>query len=119
MALRGRRINNLIRLWCPVASGGLHICVSSISFHKNYISWPEQPPTEKVQKFNMICHDSTQKNIFTKHKNKAEFKCLDDSEVLSSGFPGLKTSAASMTSVASTASMASMTSTASFHQKNY
>ena len=49
--------------------------------------------------------------------NKDEFKCLDDSEVLSSGFPGLKTSAASMTSVASTASMASMTSTASLHQK--
>ena len=55
-----------------------------------------------------------------KHKNKAEFKCLDDSEVLSSGFPGLKTSSASMTtSMTSTASMASMTSTASFHQKNY
>ena len=119
MALRGRRINNFIRLWCLVASGGLHICVSSTSFQKNDISWPQQPPTEKVQKFNMIFHDSTQKNIFPKHKNKAEFKCLDDSEVLSSGFPGLKTSAASMTSVASTASMASMTSTASFHQKNY
>ena len=67
----------------------------------------------------MIFHDSTQKKIFSKHKNKAEFKCLDDFEVLSSDFSGLKTSAASMTSVASTASMASMTSTASFHQKNY
>ena len=48
----------------------------------------------------------------------AKFRCLDDSEVLSSDFPGLKTSAASLTSVASTASMALMTSTASFHQKN-
>ena len=67
----------------------------------------------------MIFHNSTQKTIYLKHKNKAEFKCLDDSEVLSSDFPGLKTSAASMTSVASTASMASMTSTALFHQKNY
>ena len=56
---------------------------------------------------------------FFKHKNKAEFKCQYDSEVLSSGFSGLKTSAASMTSPASTASMASMTSTASFHQKIY
>ena len=83
------------------------------------IDWPQQPPTEKVLKFNMIFHDSTQKNFFSKHKNKAEFKCLDDFEVLSSDFPGLKTSAASMTTVASTASMASMTSTASFHQKNY
>ena len=117
MALRGRRINNNIRLWCLVASGGLHICVSSTSFKKHVTSWPQQPLTEKVRKFNMIFHDSTQNNFFSKHKNKAEFKCLDDSEVLSSGFPGLKTSAASMTSAASTASMASMTSTASFHQK--
>jgi hypothetical protein len=93
----------------------LEICVSSTSFQKNDISWPQQPPTEKVLKFNMIFHDSTQKNFFSKHKNKAEFKCLDDSEVLSSDFSGLKTSAASMTSVAS---MASITSTASFHQKN-
>ena len=88
-------------------------------FKKKYIGWPQQPPTEKVLKFNKIFHDHTQKNFFSKHKNKAEFKCLDDSEVLSSGFPGLKTSAASMTSAASTASMASMTSTTSFHQKNY
>ena len=52
----------------------------------------------------MIFHDSTQKNFFSKHKNKAEFKCLDDSEVISSYFPDLETSAASMTSVTSTAS---------------
>ena len=88
-------------------------------FKKNDIGWPQQPLTEKVLKFNMISHDFTQKIYFSKHKNKAEFKCLDDSKVLSSDFPGLKTSAASMTSVASTASMASMTSTTSFHQKNY
>ena len=59
------------------------------------------------------------KKLFFKHKNKTEFKCLDDFEVLSSDFSGLKTSAASMTSLTSTASMASMTLTASFHQKNY
>ena len=89
---------------------------------KNYyrkIDWPQQPLTEKMRKFNMIFHDSAQKTFFSEHKNKAEFKCLDDSEVISSYFPGLKTSAASMTSVTSTASMASMTSTASFYQKNY
>ena len=119
LALRGRRINNFIELWCLVASGGLEICVSSTSFQKNDIGWPQQPPTEKVLKFNMIFHDSTPKNFFSKHKNKAEFKCLDDSEVLSSDFPGLKTSAASMTLTASTTSVASMTSTASFHQKIY
>ena len=70
-------------------------------------------------KFNMMFHDSTPKNSFSKHKNKAEFKCLDDSEVLSSDFTGMKTSLASVTSMASTASMASMTLAASFHQKIY
>ena len=66
----------------------------------------------------MISHDST---IFfaLKHHNKAEFKDLDESEVLSTDFPGLRTSAASMTSTALTTSMASMTSTASFYQKIY
>ena len=29
------------------------------SLKKNYIGWPQQPPTEKVLKFNMIFHDST------------------------------------------------------------
>ena len=38
----------------------------------------------------------------SKHQYKAEFKNLDDSEVLSSDFSGLKTSAASVTSTAST-----------------
>ena len=80
----------------------VQICVSSTCFQMNDNGWPPQPPTEKVLKF-----------------NKAEIKCLDDSEILSCDFSGLKTSTASMTSVASTASMASMTSTASFHQKNY
>ena len=47
-ALRGRRINNFIDLWCLVASGGLYICVSSTSFQKNDIGWPQQPPTERV-----------------------------------------------------------------------
>jgi hypothetical protein len=33
-----------------VALGGLGICVSSTSFQKNYIGWPQQPLTEKVLK---------------------------------------------------------------------
>ena len=53
------------------------------------------------------------KEYFSKHQNKTEFKNLDDSELLSSDFPFLKTTAASTTSVAS------MTSTASFHKKKY
>ena len=83
------------------------------------MSWPQQPLREKVQKFNLIFHDSIPKNIFLKHQNKAEFNKLDDSEIPSCDFPGLRTSAASMNSTASTTSMASMTSIASFHQINY
>ena len=49
------------------------------------------------------------------YQTKAEFKNLDDSEVLKSDFPGLWTSAVSMTSTASTTSTAS----ASFWQKKY
>ena len=89
------------------------------SFQKSNIDWPQQPPTEKLPKFNIIFHDSIPKNFFSKHKYKAEFKCLDNSEVLSSDFPGLDSFVASITSLASTASMASMTSKASFHQKIY
>ena len=81
-------------------------------FKKNDISWPQQPLTEKVLKFNMIFHDSIQ--IF--FSQNIEIKLNSNAWI---DFPGLKTSAASMTSVASTASMASMTSTASFHQKIY
>ena len=29
-------------------AGGLKICVSSTSFQKNEIGWPQQPPTERV-----------------------------------------------------------------------
>ena len=102
-----------------VGSGGFTICVSSNSFQKSSINWPQQPLTEKVVEFNGIFHDSTQNFFFSKHPNKAEFNDMDDSEVLSSDFSGLRASAASMTSTASTTSMASMTSTASFHQKIY
>ena len=89
-ALRGRRINNFIELWCLVASGGLEICVSSTSFQKNDIGWPQQPLTEKVLKFNLIFHDSTKRNFVSKHPNKAEFENLVTSEVLSSDFLVLK-----------------------------
>ena len=102
-----------------MASGIVGIWVSSTSFQKSNIGWPQQPPTEKVLNFNTIFHDPTKKLSFSKNQNKAEFKNLDDSEVLSSDFSDLRTSAASVTSTASTTSVASMTSSASFHQKNY
>jgi hypothetical protein len=63
MALRGRRINNFLEL---VDSG-----VSSTTFQKGNISWPQQPLTEKVLKFNLRLHDSTQKILFSKHKKKS------------------------------------------------
>ena len=118
-ALRGKRINHFIELWFIVCSGGLEIWVLSTSFQKSDIGWPQQPPTEKVLKFDVIFHDSIKKLSFSKHQCKAVFKNLNDSKVLSSDFPALKTSAASMTLTASTTSVASMTSTASFHQKIY
>ena len=31
-----------------MALGGADICVSSTSFQKNDIGWPQQPPTERV-----------------------------------------------------------------------
>jgi hypothetical protein len=67
----------------------------------------------------LIFHDSNKKYLFSKHQNKAEFRILDDSAVISSDFSGLITFAASKTSTASTTSAASMTSTASFYQKKY
>ena len=48
MALRGRRINNFLESWCLVASGGLGIRVSSTSFQKSNIGWPQQPLIEKL-----------------------------------------------------------------------
>ena len=44
------------------------------------------------------------KKGFSKHQNKVKPKNLDDSDVLSSDFPGPRTSAASLTSLVSTAS---------------
>ena len=60
MALRGGRIKNFDGLW---ASGDLEFCVSSTSFQKSNIGWPQQPPTGKLLKFNMTFHDSTEMNF--------------------------------------------------------
>ena len=48
MALKGRRINDFVELWCLVALGGVDILVSSTSFQKSNIGWPQQPPKERV-----------------------------------------------------------------------
>ena len=39
-------------LWCLVALGGADICVSSTSFQKNYIGWPQQSQTKKLSDIN-------------------------------------------------------------------
>ena len=54
MALRGSGTNYFDNLWCLGASGGLEFCVSSVSFQKIDIGWPQQPPTEKLLKFNIL-----------------------------------------------------------------
>ena len=69
MALKGSRIKDFDDLWCLGASGGLEFCVSSTSFQKSNIGWPQQPPTEKLLKFNLIFHHSTKKLSFSKHQN--------------------------------------------------
>ena len=48
MALRGRKIENFDDISLAAWSQGLLICVSSISFQKNSIGWPQQPLTERV-----------------------------------------------------------------------
>ena len=60
MALRCRKIENFDDISLAAWSRGLPICVSSASFQKSSIGWPQQPPTEKVLKFIMIFCDSTQ-----------------------------------------------------------
>ena len=90
MALRGRRIENFLELWLLAASGVVGLWVSSSSFQKSNIGWPQQPPTKKMLNFDMIFHDSTPPNFFSKYQNKAEFKNLDDTCVLSYDFPGLE-----------------------------
>ena len=69
MALRDSGIKIFDNLWCLGASGGLEFCVLLVSFQKSNIGWPQQPPTENVQKLKMIFHHST-KNWLSKHQKK-------------------------------------------------
>ena len=62
MALKGRGIDKFVKLLCLVASGGLEI--SSTSFQKSNIGWPQQPLTERVSNIskNWIFDDPFHKN---------------------------------------------------------
>jgi hypothetical protein len=68
MALGGSKTENVDELFCLGASRVLEFCVSSTSFQKSNIIWPQQPPTEKLLKFNLIFHDSTKKIFFQNMK---------------------------------------------------
>ena len=48
MALRGRKIEHFDDISLAAWSPGLPICVSSTSFQKSSIVWPQQPPTERI-----------------------------------------------------------------------
>ena len=52
MALRGSRVENFDEWRCLVALVGFNFSVSSTSFQKSSIGWPQQPLTENVLKFN-------------------------------------------------------------------
>ena len=69
MALSGRRIDNFDNKSLVAWSQGLPSCVSSTSLQKSSIGWPQQPPTEKVLKFNVIFMILS-KNLFSFKKSK-------------------------------------------------
>jgi hypothetical protein len=48
-------------------SGGLDILVLSIYFQKSKIGWLQQPPTERMPKFNLLNY------FFFKHQDKIIF----------------------------------------------
>ena len=116
MALRGSRIENFDESGFLVASGGFDIWVSSTSFQKRNIGWPQRPPTEKLLNFNLIFPDSTKILFFQKIKiklNSRTWMTLKWSVVI---FQTLETLSAFMTSSASAASLASTASTVIFSQ---
>ena len=71
MALRGSKIENFDDISLVACSQRLPICVSSTSFQKSSIGWPQQPLTEKLLKYFIILPS---KNIFAMQQNKAQFK---------------------------------------------
>ena len=86
-------------------SWDVEILIIRTIFQKSNPGCPQQPPTEKVQKLKNDISWFHWKKIVFKTSNKAKFKNMDDSGVLSSDFPDPIISAASMTSTASVASL--------------
>ena len=67
-----------------MASGGADICVSSSSYQKNDIGWPQQPPTERVsdisEKFDFL-RSIPQKGIGSGHLGARDYQTIRISEV--------------------------------------
>ena len=78
MSLRGNRIENFDVIRCLGASRRIDFCISSTSFQKSNIGWPQQPPTEKLLKLNLIFHDSTKKLFVSKHQNFIKISCIQE-----------------------------------------
>ena len=55
-------VDNFMDIMCTINGWGYEILIFATSFQKSNIGWPQQPSTQKVQKFKIIFHDST-KNI--------------------------------------------------------
>ena len=81
-ALRGRKINNFVELWCLVASGGYKFWVSWISFQKSNIGCPQQPLTEKVLKSVNILMFWNKIYFGRIMKYQVEFQCLNSLRLL-------------------------------------
>ena len=58
-ALRERNIQVRLYLKVVLKSWDVDILIIRTNFYKSNIVWPQQPPTEKVLKFNMLFHDSS------------------------------------------------------------
>ena len=101
---------------------GLDIWVSSTSFQKSNIGWPQQPPTEigpKIQHdISWFYHFFSFQNIKIK-LNSGTCMAMKSSLVIFQALKPLWPQCALMASTASTTSGASMTFIASFHQKKY
>ena len=66
-------INNVLELLCLEASGDCTFVFHQPVFKKSNIDWPQQPPKEKVLKFN-IFHNSNKKYFFQNIKIKLSFR---------------------------------------------
>ena len=93
LTLTDRNMQVRFCLKVSVYSWGYGIWVSSTSFQKSNIGWPQKPPTENSTSVFMILSiliffQNTKLKYFS--PQIIEFKNQDDSEVLNSDFPGLR-----------------------------